>query len=106
MPINIYNEIRAERANQNERWGGPPHDDAHTSGDWAEYIVRHLAKAFTDNTLMQDEAASRFARYLHPAVRKHDDRAVKRRQLIRVAALAVAAVESMDRLAVNHGDET
>ena len=70
----IFAEIQDERARQDEKWGGPDHDDGHTSHDWIAYIVRHMGKG------------------MYPA-----GPSVFRRQMIRVAALAVAAVESIDR---------
>jgi hypothetical protein len=71
---NIFNAIIDERHRQDEKWGGPDHDDKHSYGDWIIYLVQHLAKASL--------AVSR-QRY--------------RYQLVRIAALAVAAIESFDR---------
>ena len=70
MPT-VYEEIAAERAAQDAKWGGPAHDDTHFASDWIGYIIDHARRAF---------AVGGF-----------------RRQMIRVAALAVAAVESHDR---------
>lgn len=73
----IFDEINAERVTQDSQWGGPSHDDGHTLNEWIAIIVRHVGLAASDGG---DEVAKRF-----------------RRQMIRVAALAVAAVESLDR---------
>lgn len=73
--MNIYDEIRAERAAQDKKWGGPDFDDRHNSHDWVAYIVKHLGKA----------------------VMWPWDSALFRQQMIRVAALAVATVEAVDR---------
>jgi len=69
---NVYADVRKERKAQDQEWGGPKHDDTHSNGDWISYVRRHTDKASYDF----------------------------RKQMIRVAALAVAAVESYDR--INH----
>jgi len=71
----ILEEIAAERTRQDEKWGGPEHDDEHSIDDWECFILEHLNR-----------------------VQGYDD-AHGRKQLIRVAALAVAAIESLDRRA-------
>jgi hypothetical protein len=71
-----YEEIQAERLKQNEEWGGPDHDDGHTSWDWIAYLVKHVGKAVMWPFNLE----------------------VYRQQMIRVAALAVAAFEWADRL--------
>ena len=75
MRENIFAEIGRERQAQDEKWGGPAHDDKHTSYDWIAYLVRHTGKA----------------------VCWPWDAQVFRRQMVRVAALAVAAIEWVDR---------
>jgi hypothetical protein len=66
----IYREIDDERAAQDAKWGGPEHDDGHCRGEWIGFIRGHLRML---------------------------DRRTFRRQMIRVAALAVAAIEAHDR---------
>lgn len=73
--MSVYDEIRAEREHQDAKWGGPMHDDDHDEFDWLSYLDEHLGKA-----------------------RNAHETGTYRRQLVRVAALAVAAVESFDRL--------
>lgn len=68
-------EVFHERRRQDLRWGGPEHDDGHGPHDWIAYIMRHAGRA----------------------VMWPWDRSTFRRQMIRVAALAVAAVEWCDR---------
>ena len=70
----IFEEIRAEREVQDAEWGGPEHDDAHSQHDWHEYIRIHNRRSIRG--------------------KKTDS---YRHQLIRVAALAVAAIQSFDR---------
>jgi len=71
----VYDEIRQERKAQDKKWGGAAHDDVHTQFDWCEFIRHHTSRAVGG--------------------RKKDD---YRKQMIRVAALAVAAVQSFDRI--------
>ena len=71
----ILKEIVAERVNQDRKWGGPEHDDEHRPEEWAAFIVDHAAKAGI-----------------------HEDPREFRRRMVRVAALAVAAIESRDRV--------
>ncbi len=66
----IIDEIKAERQRQDQQWGGPQHDDLHSSADWATYIVHQLGRI--------------------SAVGLYEP-------MIKIAALAVAAVESHDR---------
>lgn len=65
-------EIAMERALQDHQWGGPEHDDQHTPHDWAQYIHNQLSMMFH----REGEERDRF---------------------IKVAALATAAVQSIDR---------
>jgi hypothetical protein len=75
MRESIYAEIDQERAAQDAEWGGAEHDDSHGAVDWAAFIRKHLSKAFQLPL----------------------ERATFRRQMVRIAALAVAAVEWHDR---------
>ncbi len=71
----IYEEIRAERARQDGLWGGTRHDDLHTEDDWAHFIAKR-----NDEILMRSHSSSR-----------------TRELFLHIAALAVAAIETMDR---------
>lgn len=86
----VLKEVLGERARQWSKWGlargrgtdesdptGYVHDDEHTPGDWTRFIVRHLGRA---EQAIEDG---------HP----YD----WRESMLRVAALAVAAIESHDR---------
>ena len=75
----ILREIQTERMAQDSLWGGPAHDDKHAPAEWLSIIVRHLGLAAGDCAEIDPE------RY--------------RRQLVRVAAVAVAAAEAHDRRA-------
>lgn len=76
--MDIWKEIEAERRAQDQKWGGPAHDDHHHSHDWMAYIVQHLGRAT-----------------MWPF-----DIKIFRKQMIRVAALAVAAIEWVNRIEV------
>ena len=73
----IFEEIRAERAAQDAKWGGSGHDDTHSNFDWIAYMVKHLGRA----------------------VQWPFDPAMFKRQMVIVAALAVAAIEWAERRA-------
>lgn len=73
--MNVYDEIRAERAKQDEQWGGPDHDDEHSPQEWAQYLHKQWLAAAHESELGGDY----------------------RGRLIKIAALAVAAAESYDR---------
>jgi hypothetical protein len=91
--MDVYDEIRAERATQDERWGGPAHDDGHSPLDWIRYLAEHLARAGGWAAEILDEQHW-FTAHISGSV---DHMPAYRRQLVRVAALAVAAIESYDR---------
>lgn len=69
----VLNEVCHEREYQNQRFG-TAFDDKNTLNDWSAYITRYLGNATFATT-----------------------REEQRCQLIKVAALAVAAVEAFDR---------
>jgi hypothetical protein len=72
----VLDEIHAEREAQDREFGGPRVDDAKRAPDWQSVILKHLGRA----------------------VDRPFDAARFRRQMVRVAALAVAGVEWIDRL--------
>jgi len=75
----IYEQIEAERVRQDERWGGPEYDDMHSLHAWSQIIHKHA-----------EDAAGMFVSYETPEARA-------RREFVEVAAVAVAAIESLDR---------
>ena len=75
----ILQEIKEEREYQDKRWGGVKHDDQHKPNDWIAFITGYAGRAY--DCCME-----------HPG--DLDD---FRESMIKVAALAVAAVEWVDR---------
>lgn len=71
----IFADINAERGYQDEKWGGPVHDDEHSVHDFVAFITKYAGNAVEASAFDQ------------------------RKALIKVAALAVAAVEKIDRAA-------
>jgi hypothetical protein len=74
--VEIFTNIEQEREKQDLEWGGAIHDDEHSLEDWIDFIDAQINRA--------EECESTNL----PGVRE---------RLIKVAALAIAAVESIDR---------
>jgi len=74
----IFKDIKTERVIQDFKWGGASHDDTHNSHDWTAFIIKQLGKGV-----------------IHPF-----DAPTYRRQMVKVAALAVAAIQWIDRVSV------
>jgi hypothetical protein len=68
----VLSEIHDERSRQDEKWGGSAHDDWHDKEDWIMFIKHYLSGA--------DLPMNNF-----------------REEMVKIAALAVAAIESYDR---------
>ena len=74
IPPEIITDIERERQRQDEQWGGAEHDDTHGSVDWMRY-----RRKFEDRVLLYDGPQTR------------------RDALIKIAALAIAQIESLAR---------
>ena len=81
--MSVYDEIKAERDYQDGKWGHVKDDTLNTPFHWVTWIVKS-AIAFTDGTW--SPSADSF-----------------RKAMLKVAALAVAAVESLDRQRAENG---
>ncbi len=68
----IFEEILWERKRQDEQWGGARNDEKNSRNDWVSYIVYQLGKS--------TYGGEKF-----------------REAMVKVAALALAAIESYDR---------
>lgn len=75
MP-NIIQRIVAERARQDQQWGGPEHDDGHGPRVWEDILSDHV-------TRLTDVSGD-------PATDYRD-------RMVKIAAIAVAAVQTWDR---------
>lgn len=75
----IFGEIVEERNRQDRQWGGPDHDDFHDERDWLRYIRKQMAHAWRAAPLVGELMTD------------------YRRRLVKIAALALAAIESHDR---------
>ncbi len=83
----VLQEIRFERSYQDAKWGGPKHDDTHNSFDWITYITKYLGKAVQFEDVWKKGKEPMF----RPG---HD---IFRNMMVKIAALAVAAIEWHDR---------
>lgn len=71
---NVYEELKVERNYQDQKWGHD-FDDKNTLNDWLTYINIYGAKAAAMDVSKEDQ----------------------RKYMVKVAALAVAALETFDR---------
>lgn len=74
VTADILGEVAIERVRQDEKWGGPDHDDEHDATDWCRYIEMRLHSSNAGHTTGDS-----------------------RRWFLEIAALAVAAIETIDR---------
>jgi len=91
MDLSILEEIRRERIRQKDMWSGE-FDRENTINDWLTYMVVYLARG---------------AQW-HPDCPDFDEAKEKfRENLVKVATLAVAAIECLDKdeTAPRHYDE-
>lgn len=84
----IFDEVRAEREYQDKRWGHNADDTVNSPNDFVAYIA-HYATRWLAGSLPPKYSTSVLNTY--------------RKQMIKVAALAVAAIESLDRQRVANG---
>jgi hypothetical protein len=67
----VYGALEAERKRQDEQWGGWSHDDVHSDAMWIALLTKHAGRAIQQGAFLS--------------------------QMIRVAAIAVAAIEAFGR---------
>lgn len=83
----IFEEVLAERQRQDERWGGPAHDDTLCADEWTNLLFETTWEAAHACELnIQEIAVSRY-----------------RQALVKIAALAMAAIAACDRHAFKGG---
>jgi hypothetical protein len=86
----IYEEIKSERVREDEEWGGAAHDDVHEPEKWCGFL-RHQIR-------LADGAACSLAT---DEITGGEEQALidgYRERLIKIAAVAIAATESLDRI--------
>ena len=85
----ILGEIRAERAHQDDKWGGIEHDAQHWPADWLRVIEEHAHKALMDGDVfvVGPQYAPDF-----------------RQRMVEVAALAAAAIQAYDHKVARQHD--
>lgn len=83
----IFAEIEAERVHQDQRWGHEADDTKNAPNDWVAFMAHYSTIWF----------GGQFAPY------KPDVGAAFRASMVKVAATAVAAIESYDRQVVAKG---
>lgn len=76
----VYQDIKYERTAQDAKWGGQAHDDEHSPEDWISFMETKLDQA-----------------YELIGTGEPDSDAMYRRRMVQVAALAVAAIDAIDR---------
>ena len=84
----VYEEIQAERREQDKQWGGPNHDDGHILYDWNFVVRKFLDKAAVEG---EQEWKGDLGGW------KPSSFSARRRRLVQVAAVVVAEIESIDR---------
>jgi hypothetical protein len=79
--MNIYDEIKNEREYQNDKWGTKADLEVNTPNDFCAYIAHHSTRWFKGGFVPYDsETVDNF-----------------RTQMIKTAALAIAAIEALDK---------
>lgn len=73
----VLEEVLQERTRQNEIWGGSEHDDSHSVYEFLGFIWQRIKGA--------DEGI------------RANSYSLVRKKLLQIAALSVAAIESLDR---------
>lgn len=82
MTTNPYDDVRKERAAQDAQWGGSAHDDEHTPEEWFSFRQK-----FEERVLVRSE--------FHKV----------REELVKIAALTLAQIESLDREMMKERDD-
>ena len=96
----ILYEILQERVRQDKQWGGPHHDDQHTYKDWLGFIRKQLNEILSHpgDKAALDEAMKSTFKDSHTG-REFSNLQLFEERMVKVAALAVAAIQSERRKA-------
>ena len=90
----VMKAIHQERDAQDAQWGGPEHDDEHSYGSWSFYISLQIAKGRAECGKNIEENPG--GPYGTENTQVKNAQAVRAR-LVKIAALAIAGIESIDR---------
>jgi hypothetical protein len=82
----IFREINIERKYQTDKWGVEADDQLNTPWMWASYIAQYATRWMTGSFVINSDTTALF-----------------RTAMIKVAATAIAAVESIDRQRAANG---
>lgn len=85
--MSVYEEIQAERAHQDARWGTDLDDSKNTPWMWTAYIAQQSTRWM--------------AGFFAPLKQSATD--TFRTAMVKTAATAIAAIESIDRQRAEHG---
>jgi hypothetical protein len=85
--MSIYDEIRAEREHQQKRWGNEVDDTKNTPWMWAAYIAQYATRWMVGSFMPLGRATTDSFRGA----------------MVKVASIAIAAVESIDRQRAANG---
>lgn len=85
--IHALRDVLWERAQQDQQHGGPAHDDTHTVEDWLGFMEAQAMKV-PHGRVMNGNSV--------------EPRDVCRERFVKIAALAIAAIESHDRIVAAH----
>jgi hypothetical protein len=86
----IHEEIKSARLSQDKEWGGSVHDDVHEPDKWCG-LLRHQVR-------LADRAACSLATDEITGGEEQTLINGYRERLIKIAAVAIAATESLDRI--------
>lgn len=75
----FFTRVREERRHQDDRWGGPLHDDTHDAKDWSRFMQDYLDRVKSN------------------AVHEYQNKERIQRDLIKIAALCLATYGSLER---------
>jgi hypothetical protein len=88
--FDFISRVLTERRRQDERWGGPTHDDEHAYVDWLRFIRQQLYSImYVPGTRAE----------LDDAVRDPKNLEAFCSRMVKIAALAMAATQSARRKA-------
>ena len=99
----VFGDILLERVKQDEQWGGAEHDDRHFPAEWEHYVMKQVALAGDARRIGVDHRMSAPPHFGDDDEHAEEREREWRERMIKVAALAVAAVQSLDRKEKDHG---